>query len=99
MSGAIRVDKAALDDQLTKLAALINDKELQDYCGKYIVPELNTSSGNYHLILSDINTELNNIVSEFYFLMSRTLDFLSNTGTSFIETDEDLAEEIRRNSN
>jgi len=95
MSGSIHVDKEALDAQTAKLTTLVNDETLKNYCAESIVPVLTQSAGEHVGLITTVNDELNEVVAQFYLLMGRTLDFLTNAGTAFIEADEGLAERIR----
>ena len=95
MPTTIHVDKDELDAQTANLAAILQDDSLKNYCEQSIVPILQQSSGDHIRLITNLNTELNETVEQFYLLMSRTYDFLTNAGTAFIQADEGLAERIR----
>jgi hypothetical protein len=66
MSGVIRVDKAELDKQTAKLAELISDDELKNYQQLFIEPAMTDSTGELAHFVSEMNSELNEIVFMFY---------------------------------
>ena len=97
MDNTIHVDADALSEQIAALKNLVDDKAPLDFYHSSISGALSQSSGDAVEIIEDINTELNETVVQMYLLMQRTLDFLTNTHTKFIEADEGLAEQIENN--
>jgi len=90
----IKVDKEVLEAQIAALKSLLDDTTPKDYYNTSLSNALASSSGDAAEVLNEINTELNGIVLQMYLLMERTLGFLSNAHTQFIEADEGLAERL-----
>ena len=95
MSDVIRINPDALAAQTGRLKSIADNRELQSFYDSKISRALLQSSGGSADLLDQIGVELSGSAGRCYEVVNRTEALLTNTGTTFIEGDKSLSEQIR----
>ncbi len=90
----IKVDLVVLEEQIAALKSLCNETGLRDKIESVqnLMPE---SQGGFSDKAATLTEYLLAIETQLSLLASRTLEFLQNSKTNYIEADEGLADRIR----
>ena len=93
MSEAIKINGEVLQEQINKLDTLINNVRDEDVI-KNLSEKIQVSSGSTISSINDVNRSLVELNNSLFQLLSVTKDLLSNTHSSFIEADNNIARKI-----
>jgi hypothetical protein len=92
-ASTIHIDKAELEAHVERLHALRGSGALLAK-NERLKSILAQSKGSPVYSAQVVVTITNEAIFDFYLLVDRTIDFLTNTKTSFIQADENLKEQI-----
>jgi len=93
----IRINPEDLKEITDRLKCLIADNTLKSYHADAMVEHVTgINQGDAMRVIREINEGLYGIVEQFYLLMEKTHDFLTNANKVFIETDDSLASMVKK---